>query len=321
MSGEDEHAPISNLEASGTLELATSSPGEGPSWPAGPHAERGLETLEGWSPPRYRPEATSPGIRGIESLLPEPPAEPPHSLLRRGRARYRAEATIGTDERVRVFETTSFPWRAICQLEIYSQDDELYIGTGFFIGPRTVATAGHCVYLPEMGGWAKRIVVSPARNGRDRPYSSVSTTRFHTVRGWSEKLQREHDYAALTLPEGEGLPELGALGYAVCSTPTLMGAQLNLAGYPSDKDEGTTLWWSARRSAAVSEAVVRYDADTAAGQSGAPVWRLDPRTHQRVAVGIHTNGARTGNSATRITPSVYRNLKRWCEVASESGEA
>ena len=32
--------------------------------------------------------------------------------------------------------------------------------------------------------------------------------------------------------------------------------------------------------------------------------------------GIHTNGMSTGNSATRITRSVFRNLRRWCQAGS-----
>ena len=77
---------------------------------------------------------------------------------------------------------------------------------------------------------------------------------------------------------------------------------------------------SARRSATVERNTLHYAADTAAGQSGAPVWRLDPRTQQRVVVGIHTGGARTGNSATRITSRVFANLRRWCRRAADSRE-
>jgi V8-like Glu-specific endopeptidase len=39
------------------------------------------------------------------------------------------------------------------------------------------------------------------------------------------------------------------------------------------------------------------------------VWRL--QNGQRHAVGIHTNGASTGNSATRITSPVFNNIKKW----------
>jgi V8-like Glu-specific endopeptidase len=277
----------------------------------GEHAELGLETVAGWAPPRaYAHESTAArtreatSIRGVDALLPErrSPVERPH---------YVRESTIDADERVRIHATEAFPWRAICQLRIYSRLGGEFIGTGWMIGPRTVVTAGHCVYLPEIGGWADRIAVSPARNGNDRPFSSIMASKFHSVRGWTIDGLREHDYAVIQLPEDQAVPEIGTLGYATCETPKLVGGYVNIAGYPADKDDGTTLWWSARRSLAVDEQVITYDADTAAGQSGAPVWRLDPASGRRVVIGIHTNGARTGNSAVRINPKVLKNLRAW----------
>jgi glutamyl endopeptidase len=226
-------------------------------------------------------------------------------------AGYQPESTIGDDQRVRIHETDKYPWRPICHLRIHARGGDEFIGTGWMISPRTIVTAGHCVYHPTIGGWADRVVVSAARNGRDRPFSSVVATKFHTVRGWTDDCEREHDYAVICLDQDDGLPEVGQLGYAVYATATLLGSYVNLAGYPADKDDGTTLWWSARRSAHVDAHVLRYDADTAAGQSGAPVWRLDPSSGRRVVVGIHTNGAQTGNSATRINARVFANLAKW----------
>lgn len=264
---DDTHAPISSDE--GERDAVEPAPA-GEDFALGSHAQLGLETIDGWSPPRpYAAESTGPAqVRGVDSLLPEARREPNAS-----RPRYRAESTIGDDERVRIYETDKYPWRTICQLRIYSRLGDEYIGTGWMIGPRTIVTAGHCVYLPPMGGWADRIAVSPARNGRDRPFSTILATKFHTVRGWTARGRRDNDYAVITLPEDEALPELGALGHAVYETSKLVGSYLNLAGYPADKDEGTTMWWSARRGLEVTEEVIVYDADTASGQSGAPVWR------------------------------------------------
>jgi V8-like Glu-specific endopeptidase len=65
----------------------------------------------------------------------------------------------------------------------------------------------------------------------------------------------------------------------------------------------------ALRPKAVSSRVITYDIDTFGGQSGAPVWIKfgDVRT----CVGIHTNGAGSGNSATRIVQPVFTNLQAW----------
>jgi V8-like Glu-specific endopeptidase len=303
---DDAHAPISS-DDDGERERVDPTPAGEP-LAIGEHAKLGLETLDGWMPPRpYARESTaSAGVRGVDSLLPDHAAPS-------GPNRYRHESTIGADERKRVHETAMYPWRTICQLHIFSRTGDEFIGTGWLIGPRTIVTAGHCLYLPELGGWADRIVVTPARNGNDRPFSSVSTTKFHSVRGWTVDGRREHDYGVIWLPEDQALPEIGTFGYSIFETPKLVGGYVNLAGYPADKDDGTTLWWSARRSLSVDRDVLHYDADTAAGQSGAPVWRLDPSSGRRVAVGIHTNGARTGNSAVRINHRVFKNLCDWSQ--------
>ncbi len=304
--------PTSHDETSNRREVLRFAPDAGvdPSGP--PSAELnatsalGLEPIAGWSPPSpTRPEAGSKTGRRLDAssalALDEPDTTP--------------EVLIGTDDRVRIHETTGFPWRTICSLTITTTTGEQLSGTGFMVSPRTVITAGHCVFLPSFGGWVARVDVVPGHNGRDRPYSTVTTTEFRSVRGWTEELSREFDYAAILLPPGQGLPELGHLGYAVYDEASLLGAYLNVAGYPIDKPEGT-LWWAARASKAVRRGAIVYDLDTEAGQSGAPVWRLDAQG-RRLVVGIHTNGKAQGNSATRITDEVFANIQRWAEEGRE----
>jgi glutamyl endopeptidase len=292
------HEPVTNR----LIERACVEPlaGMGAVWAVGERASLGLETVEGWAgPTRPRHESATVGgrPRGVDALL-----EP--------REGYRPEVVIGSDDRVRISETLHFPWRAICALRVYSKAGDEYVGTGWLVGPRTVITAGHCLYLDVMGGWAERVEVTPARNGRDRPFSSVVAREFKSVRGWTVEGKREHDYGAILLPADQALPEVGQFGYSVYDAASLRGAYLNLAGYPADKDDGT-LWWAARSAREVDGTTIWYDIDTASGQSGAPVWRLDPATGRRLAVGIHTDGARTGNSATRITREVFANIEQW----------
>jgi V8-like Glu-specific endopeptidase len=45
------------------------------------------------------------------------------------------------------------------------------------------------------------------------------------------------------------------------------------------------------------------------GQSGSPVWVKVGNA--RYAVGIHTNGLVSGNSATRIVQPVFNNIQAW----------
>src|SRR4051795_6651195 len=75
------------------------------------------------------------------------------------------ETVLFADERTRIVSTDQQPWKLICALEIDAPWGQ-FVGTGWFAGPRTVITAGHCVFdKKQMGGWADKITLTP---GRDR---------------------------------------------------------------------------------------------------------------------------------------------------------
>lgn len=223
-----------------------------------------------------------------------------------------AEVVIGTDDRVRITNTTLYPWRAICSLRITARDGSQWIGTGWLVGHRTVITAGHVVYIHSRGGWVRSIEVIPGRNGSSQPFGSCTATSFRSVKGWTEKRKRSHDYGAIILPKACDVGRrVGYFGYANYSFFTLLNMLVNLSGYPGDKPAGTQ-WWHARRIKWVTSRTLVYNIDTAGGQSGSPVWRK--KGNQRYVVGIHTNGSSSGNSATRITKPVFNNIKAWKQL-------
>jgi glutamyl endopeptidase len=219
------------------------------------------------------------------------------------------EVIIGADERIRVTNTRVFPWRAVCALRITAANNRQFIGTGWLISPRTVITAGHCVYMHEEGGWARSIQVIPGCNDADQPYGVHVGTTLRSVTGWTTSKKREFDYGAIILPAGSRPgDQTGYFGFGTRTDAFLMGAALNLSGYPGDKG-GRQQWFMAQRPKAVSNEVITYDIDSMGGQSGSPVWVLE--NGQRYGVGVHTNGASSGNSATRINSSVYNMLVNW----------
>lgn len=219
------------------------------------------------------------------------------------------EVVIGPDNRVRVGNTTVYPWRAICSLRITAANGSRFIGTGWLIGPRTVITAGHCVFMHDAGGWVRSIEVIPGLNDSSRPFGSHLGTQFRSVAGWTQSKNREFDYAAIILPPGNRPgDQTGTFGFAVRDDALLSSAALNLSGYPGDKG-GSQQWFHAQKAKLVSPRVITYDIDTAGGQSGAPVWVL--QNGQRTAVVVHTNGASSGNSATRIVTPVFNNMLNW----------
>lgn len=220
------------------------------------------------------------------------------------------EVVIGRDDRVQIANTRALPWKRICHLNIKTATGKSYLGTGFFVGPRTIITAGHCVYIHSQGGWAREIIVTPGRNASETPFKSFTATSFRSVKGWVTDKSRNYDYGAIILPKNVVIPsEIGAFGFASYSNQSLLSRKLNTAGYPGDKPSGT-LWFHGRKAKSVSTRTITYDIDTAGGQSGSAVWVQDT-SGRRTVVGIHTNGSPKGNSAIRITKSVFENLKRW----------
>lgn len=220
-----------------------------------------------------------------------------------------SEVVIGPDDRVQVTATNRYPWRAICSLRIRAANGRGFIGTGFLVSPRVLITAGHVVFMHNQGGWADEIEVIPGRNGARQPFGSCTSKHFHSVTGWTKKGDRNYDYGAIVLPNDCRFGDrVGWFGYANYSDATLSGLKVNLSGYPGDKG-GATQWWHARRLTNLSSRMLRYNIDTAGGQSGSPVWRL--RNGQRYAVGVHTTGSQSGNGATRINGPVYNRITSW----------
>lgn len=220
-----------------------------------------------------------------------------------------AEIVHGSDDRVQVGNTTPYPWRTICHLEIAAANGKSFIGSGAFIGPRVVLTAGHCVYLHGNGGWAKNVRVIPGRNGNARPYGDAVGTYYHSVKGWTNSQDADYDYGVIVLPSNKKLGDtVGWMGLANLSMASLMGLNVNSSGYPGDKPYGTQ-WWNANNILAVTNRRLYYQIDTMGGQSGSPVWRF--KDGNRHIVGIHTTGGSPFNGATRINEAVFDNLVAW----------
>lgn len=223
-----------------------------------------------------------------------------------------SEAVIGTDERVQITNTKQYPWRVIASLLITAADNSQWIGTGWFISPRTLVTAGHCVYIkhspvPGRDGWVRKIQVMPGRNGSELPFGGISATEFTSVKGWGEQGLENYDYGTIILPAA--FPQdLGFYGFAVFDDQRLLSATANVAGYPGDKPKGT-LWFDKRQISNVNPDKVFYAADTAGGQSGTAVYVLDGG--KRIGIAIHTYGGVTANSGTRISSQVFANLEAW----------
>ena len=263
---------------------------------AAPPAERAaaeLATLE------------EPGLRDIGEASfgsPSPPAP-----------RFLAESVQGgVDDRVEIAHTDRYPWRAHASLRIVAADGSLWIGTGWFISPRVLVTAGHVVHIKHSGvpgrdGWVQEVKVMPGRKGTELPYGSSTSVRFYSVRGWADDGDEEFDYGAIVLADSLG-DRTGWFEFGAYSDARLATFNANVSGYPGDKPAGTQ-WYHARRVDSTSNRQVSYETDTAGGQSGSAVYRIS--NGRRTAFAVHAYGGARVNSGTRITRPVFDNLTAW----------
>jgi V8-like Glu-specific endopeptidase len=297
--------PLSNLPASAPV--AFEQVLEAGSAPAGERAlmsDTGVELIDGVAPgqielERLRPDTSQPRDVAEATYGPPPPAP---------------AAIVLPDDRRRISRPADYPWRMNASLVILAPDNQLFVGTGWFIGPRTLVTAGHCVFIHDQQGryrdWAREIRVMPGRDGTSLPYGVTVSNTFHSVAGWARDRNPRYDYAVIEIPVDLGT-QTNWYGFGVYEDAALVGRTANISGYPSDKvgPEDGTQWYDAREIVGVDSHQVHYQVDTCAGQSGSAVWLGEDG--ERYAVGVHAYGTGLGNSATRITPSVRENLLRW----------
>lgn len=306
------HTAVSNepeVAAAAAKKLASKPPSEGSDPKVVKPRQDGSEAVEGFKLLKESAEAMAEvykapdktDLRDIAEATYGPP--PPQK-----------ETVHGPDNRVRINNTSVYPWRAHASLLITAADGSQWIGTGWFIGPHTLMTAGHVVNIrgsgvPGRDGWVRRIQVMPGRNGASLPYGSVTSSSFRSVAGWtgSTSGDENYDYGAIILPNNLG-NTTGWFGFGVYSDADLKSTTGNIAGYPGDKPAGQ-LWYDARRIDSVNSRKVYYDIDTAGGQSGSAVYRIV--NGQRYAFAIHAYGGATTNSGTRIITPVYNNMVAW----------
>lgn len=323
------HQPVSN-EPEEVLpeeqEELSDSPNEGMGGEAAPATDEGTEAVEGYTPlttelptltvARSDEELAAAQERLAEELPGLWRAPDTKDLRDIGEASFgeppTLEAVIGTDDRVQITTTGSYPWRVHASLLITAADNSQWIGTGWFIGPHTLATAGHCVYIKNSGvpgrdGWVKSIRVMPGRNGTTMPYGSVTSTSFRSVTGWTTSGDQNYDYGAIIIPTELG-STTGWFGFGAYSDADLVASWANISGYPGDKPTGTQ-WYHSRKVVSVGPRKVYYDIDTAGGQSGSAVYRIVGGA--RYGMAIHAYGGTTTNSGTRITTPVFNNFVSW----------
>ncbi|ASA56946.1 trypsin-like serine peptidase [Vibrio gazogenes] len=195
---------------------------------------------------------------------------------------------IGSDDRTRITNTTSSPYKYIGHISVGC--------TGTLIGDKYVLTAGHCV-ADGRGNWYQKLDFAAGQNGSAKPWGTTKWKNAVTTTAWFNNRNSNYDYALIVL---EKAPHGGSAAWGVYS-----GGTHSVTGYPGDKTRWT-LWTDSGKTNTISSYRICYTLDTAGGQSGSGI-----RDSSNYVRGIHTTGSSSRNCGTRLTSTVYSELKRW----------
>jgi V8-like Glu-specific endopeptidase len=229
---------------------------------------------------------------------------------------------FGLYPRQYVNNTTAYPFRAVTRLEATFPDGKVFSGTGAFIDPNHVLTAGHMVYSKSDGGWATRIKVTPGQQGNYSPYGYTWMSNERTYNAWTNSGDRNYDMAVITTSTSLG-STVGWFGYQVQPTSFFSGGSLNSAGYPADKSyNGVNMYSEYGPTSYATDTLVYHKVDQYSGQSGSPMWFYDTKTGSRYIDAIEVAEIVGGmNISVRINSSKFNDIKSWLALRSSVNTA
>lgn len=216
-----------------------------------------------------------------------------------------ARAIVGDDNRIRVQDSTSYPFRVFGLLRT-----ERGSCSATLVGPYTVVTAAHCVYDHENGGWVNETTFYPGANGKGNyPYRGYDYKETTILRGFIDNWRDNYgsvvpwDLAVISLRDGAG-DRLGWLGYSANSGGDFRAYNV---GYPGDKPFATM--WRDKcdvSSLEVSGTEYVHRCDTKPGSSGSSMYRYVKNGSDEVrhVEGINVAEVETGNRDTNYNVGV-----------------
>ena len=196
-------------------------------------------------------------------------------------------SVIGPDSRRRQVPNR-FPYTAIGRVAIGC--------TGTFIAPKTVLTAGHCVY--GRSGWYSELDVHRAKDCDPNQGTKHSWTIAVTLTAWVNNRIPENDIGWIIV----GTPSRVTMSYTYL-TPPAVSTTIYIYGYPADLPKWC-LYGTCCPLAIIEDKRLRYTCDTYGGNSGSGVYYN--RNGVYTIIGVHAYGVYRGtNSGTRMTKWYY----------------
>ena len=214
-----------------------------------------------------------------------------------------SKSVIGSDARVRVNNTTVVPYRWVAYLQATWKDGSVTTGTAFMVGVNSAVTAAHNVYNSNKGGYAKKVLFWPGRNGNEKPYSGSHVKKIYVPNVYRAETQTAYDCAVLKTQNGLG-KTTGYFGIRK-QAKDYGSIVVCIPGYPAEYSK--QMWKVKGSIIGSSQNLFTYKLSTSAGQSGSPITRV--YHGQWYALGIHTTGAENVNIGTRFGNYLYNFVK------------
>ena len=215
---------------------------------------------------------------------------------------------------VAVSDPTADLWRSIVFVQINFPSGAAFGGTGVMVGPNDVLTASHALYMPDQGGAASSVIVTPANWGQ-APYGQYTSTSFHYYTdfdpGTTHMLMPGGNDGLATLTGSEhdiGLIDLSTpvgnqTGWMQLD-PNFTGGNVNVTGFPAAY--GWNMVNDNTSASQGSESIINYSGiQLNPGNSGGPVWYQGNDGQGHVAGVVSTPG--WGASVK----GVYSDLVNW----------
>ena len=232
--------------------------------PAAALASMGTETLN-----RDGSTDSKPASEGLRAIL--------EKEMKGSEAATTDRVVVGPDDRKQITDASDYPARIVGWLWSQAQDDSWSTCSATLIGPYTVLTAAHCVYVHEKNGWIKQMVFLPGvTDPESAPFGQFDWENINILKGYIDNYDGTNygsampwDLAVITLQEDAG-NQLGWIGFRADDASQWAAT---IIGYPGDKPDGT-MWKTTCDIAPdqFGDQIYWHDCDTFAGSSGSSMY-------------------------------------------------